>query len=87
MPLFSKKSEGPEHVGTCFDGQEMRIEGVNVWDYKWELKETMIKVKDPQYHNVLNFALWSITVDGREIEFIAGEFSNGVWGFYRPVKA
>jgi hypothetical protein len=28
--------------------------------------------------------VYKLEIDGRTIEFAAGEYSNGVWGFYEP---
>lgn len=28
--------------------------------------------------------VYELDIDGRAIRFAAGEYSNGVWGFYEP---
>jgi hypothetical protein len=42
------------------------------------------QVIDPQYGKTHEFQIYEITVDGRVIRFAAGEFSNGIFGFYLP---
>ena len=59
-----------------------------------------VTVTDPQHGQTFRFPVYRILVGGgpggsvegggqggREIVFAAGEFSNNVWGFYRPAPA
>ena len=42
------------------------------------------QVVDPQYGRERRFSVYEIVVSGRTVRFAAGEFSNGIWGFYLP---
>ena len=80
------KLPGPKFLGTCLDEEAFIIDGANVWDHKWTDLKLNVKVIDPDYDEKKNFTLWSIVVEGKEIQFVAGEFTNCIWGFYRPEK-
>jgi hypothetical protein len=43
-------------------------------------------VKDPQYGNENRFNIYEIPIGSLRIVFAAGEFSNGIWGFYVPER-
>lgn len=69
--------------GVCFDWHNFEINGVNVWGHKWKIVDrSPAKIEDPRYGQSYKFDVCEIDVDGKRIEFAAGEFSNGVWGFY-----
>ena len=71
-------------VGACFDGQEFKLDGTNVWDHKWTHDHPQkVEVIDPQYGQKFQFTIWEIKNEGGTIRFAAGEFSNCVWGFYQ----
>jgi len=57
---------------TVSDGEEYKINGINIWDFKWEETGEKIMIKDPIYGKFYSF----------DILFAAGEFSNCVWGIY-----
>ena len=56
--------------------------GVNIFDYKWKRKGERVKVRDPIYGEEHDFDIYSVTINGQEYEFAAGEFSYCIWGFY-----
>lgn len=56
--------------------------GVKICDYKWIPKTQRAIVVDPLYKQTHLFNVYSVDINGKEYEFAAGEFSNGVWGFY-----
>ena len=59
--------------------------GVNIWDYyPWEETGKTAKVRDPLYRQKYAFPVYRALVNGQEREFAAGEFSNGIWGFFLP---
>lgn len=62
--------------------QPVRIDGVNVWDHEWKMSGRKADVTDPRYGQSFAFEVWSITAGTKSIQFAAGEFSNGIWGFY-----
>jgi hypothetical protein len=73
------------YIGHCLDSQPFAIEGVNVWKHQWHRRrgETAV-VDDPQYGQTFEFSVYEIVTPKKRIVFAAGEFSNCIWGFYRP---
>ena len=63
------------------DGQ-CKLFGVNIFDCDWQPTRKRVKVQDPIYHQDHTFEVWQVEIDGQIHRFAAGEFSNGVWGFY-----
>ena len=54
-----------------------------------EFEDTFAKyeranVIDPRYGATHVFSVYDITIEGRAVRFAAGEFSNGIFGFYLP---
>lgn len=72
-----------QFAGSSNEGENFQIKGVNVWDQAWEVVPGQdARVHDPVYGQEFVFRVFTIQ-DGKEkIEFAAGEFSNGIWGFY-----
>ena len=72
-----------QFTGSSNEGEAFQIKGVNVWDQGWQLVPGQeANINDPVYGKEFIFRVFTI-LDGEEkIEFAAGEFSNGVWGFY-----
>ena len=66
------------------EGQALQIDGVDVWPYeKWEAeKGAVAEVKDPIYKQDFKFTVYRVQSGEYSIRFAAGEFSNGIWGFY-----
>lgn len=56
--------------------------GVNIFNYEWNGTGEMITVFDPKYHEEHIFKVYTVDIGGTIKRFAAGEFSNGVWGFY-----
>ena len=69
-------------VKTIFDYEKFEINGINIWDFKWEATDEKIKIKDPLYGQFYTFNVFKIQNKDIEILFVAGEFSNGVYGIY-----
>jgi len=72
------------HIGPEGDGAA--IEGIRVWETPWIPTRERITVPHPQYPNQRH-AMWTyrvVTLE-RSVEFAAGEYSNGVWGFFVPI--
>jgi len=65
------------------DGEYFQINGLNIWDHKWESKGEKIQVKDPVYGETHSMDVYQIEKDNLKIRFAAGEFSNCIWGIYR----
>ncbi len=70
--------------GACLDGSKFLIDGINVWEHKWnrEEKEPNAVVRDPSYNQQFTFHVYRIETENKNIRFAAGEFSNCIWGFY-----
>ena len=67
---------------TVCDGEEYKINGINIWDVKWEETGKKIKIKDPLYGKFYSFDVYKIQNENVDVLFAAGEFSNCVWGIY-----
>jgi hypothetical protein len=70
-------------IGSCFDHESLAIHCINVWACRWDhcLGETA-EVQDPIYHQLHTFPVYELALETTRIRIAAGEFSNGVWGFY-----
>ena len=62
--------------------QELKINGINLWEHKWNSDYEDIIVKDPKYRDLKKFTKYWIIVEDQTIEFVTGEFSNTIYGFY-----
>jgi hypothetical protein len=75
------------HAGVSYGSNDFLLEGVDVWAQKWEPVPSVPEaaVTDPLHGQPFRFTVYRIVAaGGREIVFAAGEYSNNVWGFYRP---
>lgn len=68
--------------------QDTRVSlaGIDPWKHEWRRRAgESITVAHPSYpaerHTMF---VYEISIGERTIEFAAGEFSNGVWGFFVP---
>lgn len=75
-----------KYIGTAIDGQVFKINGLNIWDYKWNLAGEKIKIEDPIYNRAYLFSVYEIQDGTITVRFAAGEFSNLVWGIYEESK-
>lgn len=76
--MFKKKWK---HEITGADGNCMLF-GVNIFDLEWHSTDETAKISDPQYQQEYTFDVYTVDVAGKHKRFAAGEFSNGIWGFY-----
>jgi len=79
MNLFKQKSWQFEISGV--EG-EVKLFGVNIFDYQWQETGEYVKVTDPLYHTEKSFCLYKVVINGEIHSFVSGEFSNMIWGFY-----
>ena len=56
--------------------------GVNIFEREWENTGEKAKVLDPLYNETHIFTIYNANVENNIVTFVAGEFSNGVYGFY-----
>lgn len=69
-------------IGHVSEGEPIIINNINPWEYSWHDTGQTITVRDPQHNENKVISIWKITIDGKDIQFAAGEFSNNIWGFY-----
>lgn len=75
MKMYKDKSWQLEATGV--DGN-VQLFGVNIFDYDWVDTKNRVEVNDLSYAA----SVYSVTIDGKEYKFAAGERSNCVWNFY-----
>ena len=84
--MSPKVTPGWRFVHLGLEGQPVLIAGVNVWSLDWGHVEGTIMVAHPNYstqrHSMSTYRV-RVSTD-KEVVFAAGEFSNGVWGFFEP---
>lgn len=76
---------GWRFVSIGFEGQVTNVDGIDPWQVDWEQAGQSITVAHPQYPEQRH-RMSVYTAAGTEptVVFAAGEFSNGVWGFFVP---
>jgi len=74
---------GWRFVSIGFKGQPADVDGVNPWEVEWTATGSRITVAHPQYPAQRHVMfIYEVTGSAPPIRFAAGEFSNGVWGFF-----
>ncbi len=76
-----KKIKSWQYKISGIDGN-VELFGVNIFNYKWENTNEKVSICDPHYGKNYRFNIYKVVLDSKEYMFAAGEFSNGVWGFY-----
>jgi hypothetical protein len=73
------------HIG--FDHDDVEVRGLIPWKHPWSSLRKTIIVAHPSYPRQRH-RMWvhAIKRAGEVVTFAAGEFSNGVWGFYVPTS-
>jgi hypothetical protein len=76
---------GWEHLAIVTEGGTVSIHGHNPWTLKWRsISVPPITVAHPSYPEQRHqMFVRELEVDP-PVRFAAGEYSNGVWGFYVP---
>ena len=78
---------GWSFIGSCADGEAFAIEGTDVWSRAWTPRRgEFAEVRDPQYQQRFTFPVYELATERGSVTFAAGEFSNCIWGFYRPAE-
>jgi hypothetical protein len=67
---------------TAVEGEDFEFDGIQIWKHKWQAIGEKISVKDPVYNQEKNMDVYEIVAETKKLKFAAGEFSNGVRGFY-----
>ena len=75
-----------EFVSIGFENDQVLLDGLSPWQLEWhELDETPIIVAHPSYPSQRHsMEVYELHANSKIVKFAAGEFSNGVWGFYIP---
>jgi hypothetical protein len=61
---------------SVIDGQELYINGLNIWAYPWKDLRQYLNVKDPIYGQDHVMGIYEISDGQITVQFAAGEFSN-----------
>jgi hypothetical protein len=82
---MSEVTPGWKLIAIVAEGGHVSLQGQSPWGCKWlSSSEPAITVAHPSYpsqrHQMRIYDLDS----PRSVRFAAGEFSNGIWGFYVP---
>lgn len=80
MKAYKKKTWQHEITG-FLDGNTILF-GVNIFDYEWMWTGERDDVLDPLYRQEYKFPIYRVVIGENEYKFVAGEFSNSVFGFY-----
>jgi hypothetical protein len=82
---------GWRFVSIDVEGADVSLSGINPWQHEREWIRTgehPITVAHPSYPAQRHpMHVYELVFSGRKVRFAAGEFSNGVWGFYVPKEA
>lgn len=79
------KPENWKFYTSVIDGEELSMQGLNIWEHRWTDTRQVVEVKDPIYAESHILNIYEIVSGGTSVKFAAGEFSNLVWGIYLPV--
>jgi hypothetical protein len=72
-----------QFAGSSKEGEGFDIRGVNVWGQGWQVVPgEEAHVTDPVYGRGYIFKVFTIQDEKETIQFAAGEFSKGEWGFF-----
>jgi hypothetical protein len=82
-----RETAGWKFLQAVPEGEKLQIGGLSVWDHKWlNTPGEMVIAKDPRYGQIHRFPVYQIQAGSTRTQFAAGEFSNGIWGFYVPMS-
>ena len=77
--------EGWRFVSIGFEGHKTDVGGLDPWDVEWKPTHRRIVVAHPDYPDQRHaMGVYEAVGSSPPIIFAAGEFSNGVWGFFVP---
>lgn len=87
--LGMETTRGWEYLAAVTEGAAVLIAGVDPWGADWAAVPVgSVVVADPvhpnQQHSMSAYRLVGVEP---VVLFAAGEFSNGVWGFYEPSES
>jgi len=68
------------HIKTIVDSETFELDGLNIWDFDWKRTGQSVQIEDPSYGQDYVFGVYEISAGEQLVKFVAGEFSNCVWG-------
>lgn len=73
-------------AGAVGSSEPFTIGGLDVWQHQWQsvAGAPPASVRDPHYNQPFQMPVYQIADGARSAVFAAGEFSNGIFGFYVP---
>ena len=78
--------EGWRDVHIGFEGDELEIGGVKIWQVPWRSMGQHAMLPHPAYPKQRHrLDVYEAGDAANPIRFATGELSNGVWGFFVPV--
>jgi hypothetical protein len=79
--------EGWRLLSIGFERDAVEVDGVGLWDATWRATGQKITVAHPSHKSQRHhMAIYEAADTDPLIVFAAGEFSNGVWGFFLPAS-
>lgn len=75
---------GWRFVSIGFEGEVVNVDGANLWREEWRSLHERICVPHPSYPGERHTMFVYELAKSPSVRFAAGEFSNGVWGFFVP---
>lgn len=81
-PLWAEPGWRPVHIG--FDGDAVRIGGLEVWRHEWRPEPgPPVRLPHPTHPQQMHgYEVFLIGSEPKPVRFAAAELSNGVWGFH-----
>jgi len=67
---------------TKVEGEEYNVEGLNIWEYKWNTTGNFFYKKDAVHQIKYKIDIFEIQNIDKIVIFGAAEGSNGVWTIY-----
>ena len=62
--------------------KEFKVQGLNIWNFYWQCSDRKVEVRGPEDREVYFFKQYQIKNGNKEVEFVAGEFSDLKIGLY-----
>jgi len=77
--------EGWRFVSIGLEGEATDVGGLDLWATEWTPTHGRVVVAHPSHPNQRHIMdTYVVAGTTPPVTFAAGEFSNGVWGFYVP---
>lgn len=67
------------------DGRKFCIEGIDVFSCTWYSLGECDIVLEPETKKPYSFSFYRVENGSKTVDFLAGKFSDGKWGFYKEL--